>query len=272
MSSGITTAPSTSPVSHLRDRLLARLHAHRVDRVGTAGPACWVDVDPLAAQLDLLGRLRHQVHERHLRLVGPARQREADQRGDHDRVEHEQGHQQRRAAQDLQVLQQQPAHQWPRWRRKATKASSKSPRSTGPRSRSTDLLQLARRPAEQQLAVGQHEHALGVALGLLDVVGGVDDGRAAPRPGEHELPHALALARVERGAGLVEQQHGLAARAGRPRCSPAGGCRRRARPPGRRRGRAGRSGRASAPRSPPGRRTFSSRANSSRFSRTVSLP
>ena len=46
-----------------------------------------------------------------------------------DRVDDQQRDDQRRAAQDLEVLEQQPAHrrQWPRSRRKATKAASKSP-------------------------------------------------------------------------------------------------------------------------------------------------
>ena len=41
------------------------------------------------------------------------------------------------------------------------------------------LLELGRRAGEQQLAVDQHEHAVGVALGLGDVVGREDDGRPA---------------------------------------------------------------------------------------------
>src|SRR4051794_8640223 len=68
-------------------------------------------------------------------------------------------------------------------------------------------LELARRAREQQLAVGEHEHACGVAVGLLDVVRGVDDrGPLASQP-QDELPEALALARVEGGARLVEQQY-----------------------------------------------------------------
>src|SRR3954468_830165 len=58
------------------------------------------------------------------------------------------------------------------------------------------VAQLLRRAAEQQLAVGQHERAVGVALGLADVVGRVDDGRGELA---HERPQTLALARVQRG-------------------------------------------------------------------------
>ena len=46
-----------------------------------------------------------------------------------------------------------------------------------------------------------------MALGLRDVVRGVHHGRAAARASAaDELPQALALARVERGRRLVEQQ------------------------------------------------------------------
>src|SRR3954451_11149738 len=61
--------------------------------------------------------------------------------------------------------------------------------------------QLLPRAAEQQLAVGQHEHAVGVALGLADVVGRIDDGRGQFAD---ERPQALALAGVQRGRRLVE--------------------------------------------------------------------
>src|SRR2546423_1650304 len=70
------------------------------------------------------------------------------------------------------------------------------------------VLELARRAGEQQLAVRQHEQAVRVAVRLLDVVGRVHDRRPGLRAREDELPQALALARVEGGARLVEQQHG----------------------------------------------------------------
>ncbi len=98
--------------------------------------------------------------------------------------------------------------QWPRSRRKATKADSKSrpsPRSAAPDSA---RVQLGGRAVEEALAVGEDEQAAAVALGLGDVVGREDDARAALGEAEDELPEALALARVEPGRGLVEQQHG----------------------------------------------------------------
>jgi hypothetical protein len=70
-------------------------------------------------------------------------------------------------------------------------------------------LQRRGRALEEQLAVGEHEHPVGVALGLPHVVGGEDDGGpASARERRDELPELRALARVQRGARLVEQQHG----------------------------------------------------------------
>src|SRR3954452_13648309 len=61
------------------------------------------------------------------------------------------------------------------------------------------------RPLEQQLAVGEDEDAVGVALGLPHVMRGEDDRRAGACQRADELPQALALARVERRRRLVEQ-------------------------------------------------------------------
>ena len=69
-------------------------------------------------------------------------------------------------------------------------------------------MQLVGRAVEDPLAVGEHQQAVAVALGLEQVVGREDHRRAAAGQGQHELPEALALARVEAGRGLVEQQHG----------------------------------------------------------------
>ncbi len=69
-------------------------------------------------------------------------------------------------------------------------------------------MQLVGGAVEESLAVGEHEQAVAVALGLEQVVGRVDHGRAGAGEAEDELPQALALARVEPGRGLVEQQHG----------------------------------------------------------------
>ena len=68
-------------------------------------------------------------------------------------------------------------------------------------------LELGRRAAEQQLPVGEDEHAVGVALGLPDVVRREHHGRAAAGEAADELPQDLALARVQRRRGLVEQEH-----------------------------------------------------------------
>src|SRR5690606_6791972 len=70
--------------------------------------------------------------------------------------------------------------------------------------RADRALELARGAAEEALAVGEHDDLVGVAVGLGDVVGGVDDRRAGLGEAEDERPQPLALARVERGARLVE--------------------------------------------------------------------
>src|SRR4051794_41417283 len=67
-------------------------------------------------------------------------------------------------------------------------------------------VQLGRRPGEDEVTVGQHEHAIGPALGLGDVVRAEDDRRAGPREARDPVPQTLALARVQRRARLVEQQ------------------------------------------------------------------
>src|SRR3954447_3912446 len=68
-------------------------------------------------------------------------------------------------------------------------------------------LELARGAHEQELAVGDHGHLMRVPVGLLHVVRRVDDRRAAAGELEDELPELLALAWVECGARLVEQEH-----------------------------------------------------------------
>ena len=91
----------------------------------------------------------------------------------------------------------------PRARRKETNACSRSSLGAGVAA----ALQLGGRPAEEHLAVGEDEDAIGVALGLGDVVRAEDDGRAALGERGDEAPQPLALARVERARRLVEQQH-----------------------------------------------------------------
>jgi len=58
------------------------------------------------------------------------------------------------------------------------------------------LLEIARGAVEEQLAVGEDDQLARVAVGLLDVVRGVDDRGALAREPEDELPQTRALARV----------------------------------------------------------------------------
>src|SRR5918995_1482209 len=69
-------------------------------------------------------------------------------------------------------------------------------------------VEFPRRPVEDALAVGEHQHPVAVALRLLDVVGREDHRRPAAREPADELPQPLALPWIEPGARLVEQQHG----------------------------------------------------------------
>ena len=60
---------------------------------------------------------------------------------------------------------------------------------------------------EQDAAAVDHRDAVGHRLGLLDVVGGEDDRRAAGAQVAHDVPHALAELDVDPGGRLVEEQH-----------------------------------------------------------------
>ena len=108
-------------------------------------------------------------------LSGPRRQREPDQhaRSRPGRARAAPTSSGERA-QDLQVLDEQPAHSVARaaWRKRRTR-----PRSRG-RSPPTARSSSRGEPAKSELAVGEHEHAVGVALGLGDVVRREDDRRA----------------------------------------------------------------------------------------------
>src|SRR3954469_6028011 len=68
-------------------------------------------------------------------------------------------------------------------------------------------MKLGRGSVEQVLSVGQDQEPLAVPLGLREVVGGEDDRGPSAGQRQHEVPEALALARIEAGAGLVEQQY-----------------------------------------------------------------
>ena len=226
-------------VLDLLDRLLPAVHAHRVD--GVEQPLALLgEVDAVAAELHDRRLALEPVVEGDLGLVGASRQREADQHRDHDRVEHQQRDEQRRAPQDLQVLERAASASVAALWRNSTNASSKSSpvvptscsRSRGEPSKSSS-------PSASTISW------LGVAVGLLDVVRGVDDGRALAREAQDELPQARALARIERGARLVEQQHlGLGEQADRDVHALAVAARERAHLIAAR-GRAGRSARAS---------------------------
>src|SRR5256885_843908 len=79
------------------------------------------DLEPLAG-----GNL---IEHGDRRLLGSPAQRESDQQRHGDRIDDQYRRRQGRSREDAEVLQEQPAgapHQWPRWRRKETKALSKS--------------------------------------------------------------------------------------------------------------------------------------------------
>jgi hypothetical protein len=91
------------------DRLAAARDAHGLDHVEQLLRVAR-GIDLLAPQRDRVRGLGDLVQERDPRLLRAPGQGEADQDRDHDRVEHEQRQEQRRATQDLKVLQEQPAH------------------------------------------------------------------------------------------------------------------------------------------------------------------
>ena len=53
-----------------------------------------------------------------------------------------------------------------------------------------------------------HGDLIGQAIGLVEVLRGQQDGRAAGDPGLDRLPQGDAAARVEAGGRLVEEEHG----------------------------------------------------------------
>ncbi len=197
-------------VADLLDRLPLARHGDDLDRVEER-LRLLAQIDRLPPQADRGLARGDRVEQRHARLARSARDRRTDEPGDHERVDHEQCDEQRRASQDAQVLAEQPADHR---RRRADRDGGHSvspPREKGEEGR-LDVAaltrggQLGRRAAEQQLAVGEDQHPVGVPLGLADVVGRIDDGGALGDAPEDELPQALALTRVERRARLVEQQ------------------------------------------------------------------
>ena len=92
-------------------RFVARVHVHALDPLAQLSPRLLgAELTLVAAQVEPVVLL-DLVQEGHLGLAVVARESEADQHPDRDRVGHQQRHHQRRAPQDLQVLQEQPAHQ-----------------------------------------------------------------------------------------------------------------------------------------------------------------
>ena len=67
---------------------------------------------------------------------------------------------------------------------------------------------LARRPVGDHLSVGHHDHAVGVSVGLLEVVGREDDRLAARGESPHQGPEPTARLDVDADRRLVEDQHG----------------------------------------------------------------
>ena len=161
------------PTLHLGDRLCARVDLDRVDRLiqlaGVLG-----DVDLLVAEAQLAVSGRHLVEQRHLRLPGWAREREPDHQRDHDRIDDQQSHEQRRALEDLQVLDEQPAHvesvavlvQKADERGLEVADELVADDAGGGIRFAHGSLELRGRAREQQLAVPENEHSGRVVLGL----------------------------------------------------------------------------------------------------------
>ena len=59
---------------------------------------------------------------------------------------------------------------------------------------------------QDQLALADHADPVGHLLGLLDIMGGEDDGDAALAEAPDQLPHVAAQLDVDAGGRLVEEQ------------------------------------------------------------------
>ena len=205
MSRGITTAASTSPDLTLATAW-ARVGTRTADlaeaaawRTGSTSTRCAADLDGLAG--------RRFVDDRHPRLRRAARDRQPDQQRDRDRVDDQHRDQQPRAAQDQQVLaSSQRIGQCPRSARKATNAASKSSLAA----LALAAISSAGRAVEQQLAVGEHDHARGVARAPRRRWC-VENSTLVPRRLGASAPtnsHSRSRWRgIERRGGLVEREH-----------------------------------------------------------------
>ena len=133
-------------------------------------------------------------------------------------------------------------------------------------SRPRGAAHLGDRPLGDDGPAVDDDDVVGQALGLLEGVGGHDDGAPGRAGLAHQVPHVEPGVRVQAGGRLVQEDHLGAARRGRRRAPPAAAGRRRAGgrscrrtprcpagPPGRRRRRARRTGRRRAAAAGPAR-------------------
>src|SRR5262249_11959730 len=112
-------------VLHLLLDLRPARNGHALD-LGAEPPPRLLLAEPAGlaqAEARALGDL---IEEGDARLLGTAGDREADQDREDDRVEDQEPGHQRRPTKQLQILEQKPAHQWPRSRKNRTKSLSGS--------------------------------------------------------------------------------------------------------------------------------------------------
>ena len=121
-------------------------------------------------------------------------------------------------------------------------------------------------------AVVEHRDPVGQLVGLLQVLGGQEDGDAAGHQVPDDLPHVAAAARVQPGGRLVEEDHLAGCRPGSSPGRAGAACRRSRSTPASRPRRPGRTGRAARRRGagPSARPRWCRSAISSRFSSPVS--
>ena len=100
-------------------------------------------------------------------------------------------------------------------------------RSGGPqRLAADDPLEPVRGVVRDDPAVVDHGDLVGERVGLVQVLRGEQHRRAVGDQAADDVPHVLALGRVEAGGRLVEEDHRRAGRRGRRRGRAAGACRR----------------------------------------------
>ena len=99
-------------VANLGDRLVAGMNLDRLDGLKELTRVLG-DIDLLVAEVDLPLAGGNLAVERHLRFSRRTGEGEPDHQRDRDRIDDQQADQQRRAPEDLEVLDQQPAHSAP---------------------------------------------------------------------------------------------------------------------------------------------------------------